>query len=159
MLIALLILLMAIALGATGQIFLKKGITEVTHDYADNQGVATTAVDGKVPATYILKSFVTKPLILIGFLCYGISSMFYLVALSRLDLSYAYPLIALSYVIVAVLSWWLLGESLPPLRLVGLGVVLIGVAILGVSYTRAPADLPVPPVIEGVGGVGDEARP
>ncbi len=139
MLVALAILLVAIALGAVGQIFLKSGVSLVKQKYADQMGTSLAAVADDVPGGYILKSFITTPLILIGFLCYGVSSMFYLVSLSKLDLSYAYPLIALSYVIVAVLSWKFLGEDLPPLRLVGLAVVLIGVALLGVSYPKVSA--------------------
>jgi multidrug transporter EmrE-like cation transporter len=155
---ALTVLLVAIALGAVGQIFLKMGVTQVKQDYAESQGVALAEVDDKVPATYILKSFVIKPLILIGFLCYGVSSMFYLVSLSRLDLSYAYPLIAFSYVMVAILSWWLLGESLPAMRVVGLAVVLIGVALLGISYSDASSGPVASEVIESTTVAGDDVR-
>ncbi len=137
--VALMILLVAIALGAVGQIFLKSGVNAVKHKYADEVGATLAEVEKDVPGSYILKSFVTTPLILLGFLCYGVSSMFYLMSLNKLDLSYAYPLIALSYVIVVVLSWKYLGEALPPLRIVGLGVVLVGVLLLGLSYPKAQA--------------------
>ena len=137
--VALVILLVAIALGAVGQIFLKSGVGAVKEKYADEVGAELPEVENDVPGSYILKSFVTTPLILLGFLCYGVSSMFYLMALNKLDLSYAYPLIALSYVMVALLSWKYLGEDLPPLRIVGLAVVLVGVLLLGISYPKASA--------------------
>jgi multidrug transporter EmrE-like cation transporter len=136
---ALAILLIAIALGAVGQMFLKSGVTVVKEKYAAEAGVALVEVENDVPGGYIVKSLLTTPLILVGFFCYAVSSMFYLMSLNKLDLSYAYPLIALSYVIVVVLSWKYLGEDLPPLRIVGLAVVLIGVFLLGISYPKASA--------------------
>ena len=94
MLLGIGILLVAISLGAAGQIFLKSGVN--------------TLGDKPAPLT-IIKSIVTVPAILLGFVCYGTSSLFYLVALSKLELSYAYPMIALSYVAVVLLSWKYLG--------------------------------------------------
>lgn len=61
----------------------------------------------------------------IGFGFYGLSFILYLVALKNLQLSVAYPLIALSYPIVAVLSWWLIGEPWSVSKSVGtVGLIL-----------------------------------
>jgi len=119
MLFAVGLLLIAIALGAVGQLLLKAGVASI------GEGAS---------AALILKSIPTTPLILLGFLCYGVSSMFYLVCLSKLNLSYAYPMIALSYVIVAVLSWKYFGEGLPAARIVGIIVIIIGVTLVASSY-------------------------
>ncbi|MFO7948522.1 MAG: EamA family transporter [Armatimonadota bacterium] len=135
MLIGLAILLVAIALGAAGQLLLKAGVNTLGED--------PTPI-------YVLKSFITKPMILGGFVCYGISSLFYLVSLSKLDLSYAYPMIALSYVIVAILSYKYLGEGLPFLRIVGIVVIIAGVTMVALSPDdRASTDTPQePPAVE-----------
>ncbi|MFP3903456.1 MAG: hypothetical protein ACLFWB_04350 [Armatimonadota bacterium] len=119
MLIGLAILLVAIALGAAGQLLLKTGVNSL--------GADPTPL-------YVLKSFIKKPVILGGFACYGVSSLFYLVSLSKLDLSYAYPMIALSYVIVAILSYKYLGEGLPFLRIVGIVVIIAGVTMVALSH-------------------------
>ena len=133
MLFALGILLIAIALGAVGQLFLKSGVTSL------GEGVS---------AAFVLKSIPTTPLILLGFLCYGLSSMFYLVCLSKLSLSYAYPMIALSYVIVAILSWKYLGEGLPATRIVGIIVIIIGVTLVAFSHEPEASAHDSPPAIE-----------
>jgi len=119
--ISLALLLVAIALGAMGQVLLKSGLREL----------------GEQPSPLtVLKSIVANRLVFSGFACYGLSSLLYIVALSRLDLSYAYPLIAISYVMVAVLAWRFLHETIPPLRIVGLVVVMAGVIILALSHVR-----------------------
>lgn len=125
---AILLLLTAISLGAGGQICLKIGVNAL------NQG-------GNASPLVILRGIFT-PYVLAGFLLYGISSLLYLVALSRLDLSYAYPFVALSFVMVTLLSWYLLDETLPLLRVVGLVLILGGVLTVAASYRAEAADVP-----------------
>lgn len=127
MLLGIGILLIAIALGAAGQIFLKVGVNSL----------------GEKPAPLqIIKSIVTVPAVFLGFFCYATSSLFYLVALSKLDLSYAYPMIALSYVAVVILSWKYLGESVSALRIAGLAVIIVGVVLVGMSAPRSDGSSP-----------------
>lgn len=129
------IVFIALALGAVGQIFLKTGVNSLG--------------DG-ISAFFIIKSIFTTPTILLGFVCYGLSSLFYLVALSKLDLSYAYPMIALSYVIVALLSYKYLGEPLTVMSSAGLAVIILGVCLVAFGKpadSRADAGL-TPPAIE-----------
>jgi multidrug transporter EmrE-like cation transporter len=137
------ILVLAICLGAMGQIFLKSGVSQL----------------GAHPApALVLRSILTNARVFGGFACYGISSLFYIVALSRLELSYAYPMIALSYVMVTFLSWKYLGEHIPGLRVVGLAIIMTGVVVMALSY-RSPArgtdrgqivttEAPLPPASE-----------
>jgi drug/metabolite transporter (DMT)-like permease len=124
MLLGIGILLIAIALGAAGQIFLKVGVN---------------TLGDKPPPLQIIKSIVTVPAVFLGFFCYATSSLFYLVALSKLDLSYAYPMIALSYVAVVLLSWQYLGENVSALRIAGLAVIIVGVVLVGLSAPRSEA--------------------
>ncbi len=119
------LLLVAIALGAVGQVLLKSGLRQLGEH---------------PPPLMVLRSIVTNARVFSGFGCYGFSSLLYIVALSRLDLSYAYPMIAFSYVMVAVLAWRFLSEPLPPLRIVGLAVVMVGVVILALSHARPSAE-------------------
>ena len=128
--IALGTLLVAICLGATGQICLKAGLM--------NLGT-------NPPVGVVLAQIVKNWLVMGGFACYGVSSLLYLVALSRLDLCYAYPLIALTYVIVTLVAWRLLGEMVPLGRVVGLAIICIGVLVVALTYagsqpTPAAAD-------------------
>ncbi len=113
------ILILAICLGATGQILLKSGLSQL---------------GGHPPPLMVIRSIVTNIRVFGGFCCYAVSSLFYIVALSRLPLSYAYPLIAMSYVIVTFLSWRYLGEHVPGLRLFGLAMIMAGVVVMALSY-------------------------
>lgn len=116
--VAMTVLIVALCLGALGQICLKAGLRTLGPD--PSVGV-------------VLASIVRNWLVLGGFACYGISSLLYLVALSRLDLSYAYPMVALTYIIVTVLAWRLLGEVVPVARIIGLAVICVGVIVVAVS--------------------------
>jgi multidrug transporter EmrE-like cation transporter len=78
----------------------------------------------------ILITFATKPLIILGLGLYGLSSFFYLVGLSKIDLSVAYPIAALSFVIVVIGSWLIFSEPLNAWRLLGLALIILGVVLL-----------------------------
>jgi multidrug transporter EmrE-like cation transporter len=119
---AIIMLLVSVSLGAAGQLCLKYGVTLL------GEGASPLAV---------IKGIFT-PFVFGGFVFYGLSSLIYLNVLSKLDLSYAYPFVALSFVMVTVLSWYLLNETLPLLRLIGLALILAGVFTVAASY-RAEA--------------------
>jgi drug/metabolite transporter (DMT)-like permease len=53
----------------------------------------------------------------------------YLLALSRLPLSYAYPFVALSFPVVAVLGWWFFGESISWPQIVAIVLIVAGISI------------------------------
>ena len=64
---------------------------------------------------------------------YGLSVLVWVVGLSRVPVSQAYPLLSLGYVINAVLAWWLLGEALPAARMAGIGIIIVGVVLVAKS--------------------------
>jgi multidrug transporter EmrE-like cation transporter len=64
---------------------------------------------------------------------YGLSAFLWLVVLSRLDLSYAYPFLALNLVLITLVSWIVLGEMIPTLRWLGLGLICLGVVVVARS--------------------------
>jgi multidrug transporter EmrE-like cation transporter len=74
-----------------------------------------------------------EPHILGGLACYAISVVVWVVALSRVPVSIAYPMLSIGYVVNAIAAWQLLGESLPPLRLAGVGVIILGVFMVARS--------------------------
>jgi multidrug transporter EmrE-like cation transporter len=120
---AIVMLLIAVSLGAAGQVCLKLGVNQL------GAGVGVLGV---------LRGIFT-PYVFSGFVCYGLSSIVYLMALQKLDLSYAYPFVALSFVMVTLLSWWLLDETLPLLRVAGLVLIMGGVLTVAASYRCPPA--------------------
>lgn len=129
---AILLLLLAVSLGAGGQVCLKIGVNEL---------------GGNASPLTVIKGIFT-PYVLGGFMLYALSSVCYLYVLSRLDLSYAYPFVALSFVFVTLLSWRVLGEELPALRVVGLVLILAGVLTVAASYRNRPEASPEASVVE-----------
>ena len=75
----------------------------------------------------------TSPWVLLGIGFYVTGMFFWLMVLSRVDLSFAYPMLSLSYVLVLGSSWLLLGESLSALRIVGVLAIMAGVAVVSQS--------------------------
>lgn len=61
---------------------------------------------------------------------YGLSLIVWLVGLSRVPVSQAYPLLSMGYVINIGLAWWILGEVPNAQRVAGIGVIVLGVVLV-----------------------------
>jgi drug/metabolite transporter (DMT)-like permease len=115
-------ILISVLGGGIGQILLKKGM--------NNLGTVTLSLSDLVIVTW---KMMTDPFVFLGLLISGISVFFWLAALSRVELSYAYPFASLGYVILLLASWLLLDETITPLRVLGTIVVGIGVFLISRS--------------------------
>jgi multidrug transporter EmrE-like cation transporter len=113
-----LFLLIAIALSATGEVLLKVGMR--------HHGEFSLTLDE------VVRVFTMLP-VLAGFALIFSGSFFWLATISRADLSWAYPMLALGYVAVVVASWALLDETISPLRIVGLLVICVGLILVSRS--------------------------
>jgi drug/metabolite transporter (DMT)-like permease len=120
--VAIAYILVSVVLGATGQILLKKGM--------GGMGPLTLSVS---QLGNILWRIVTNPYVVIGLGIYVCGTLFWLMALSRVDLSYAYPFASLSYIVMLTASWLLFNENITPMRVLGSVVVGIGVLIISRS--------------------------
>ncbi len=115
------LLLVAVLLGVLGQLLLKMGMIQV----------GTLEFEGGLAGLIRVGIRVFSNLkVLGGFASYGISSLFWIIVLSKIDLSLAYPMLALNYVLVPLTAWLFLSEQVPPTRWLGIGVVIIGVIII-----------------------------
>ena len=65
-----------------------------------------------------------------GLTCYVLSVVVWIIALSRVDVSMAYPMLSLGYIVNALGAWYFLGEMISMQRIVAMGVILIGVALM-----------------------------
>lgn len=108
------LVLASVTLNAVAQIVLK-------------QAVAASGVFAPAPLAMALLG---KPLFWAGLFCFGGSLATWLLVLSRLPVSVAYPLASLGYVAAAVLGVLLLGESLGGARIAGIGVICLGVFLV-----------------------------
>ena len=64
---------------------------------------------------------------------YGLSLIVWLVGLSRVPVSQAYPLLSMGYVLNIGLAWWILGEVPNAQRVAGIGVIVLGVVLVARS--------------------------
>jgi drug/metabolite transporter (DMT)-like permease len=119
MLLVLSLLLTASALTVTGEVLLKIGINHVT----THMGAFT--LDPKV-----LWATFTDWRVILGFALVFGGAIFWLGVISRVDLSFAYPLLALNYVIILIPSRILLNESISLMRLIGALIIVIGVIVI-----------------------------
>ncbi len=74
-----------------------------------------------------------EPRLWAGLFLFGISSLFWLVVLSRVPLSVAYPFVGISYIVVVAFARIVLHENVPTLRWVGVGGIALGIALVGIS--------------------------
>ena len=113
------LILTGVLLNACAQLLLKAGTNSV--------GAFSFSADNLLPVGIKLA---TEPHILGGLTCYVISVVVWIMALSRVEVSLAYPMLSIGYVVNAFAAWWLFGEALTVERLVGIGVIIFGVFLL-----------------------------
>ena len=88
---------------------------------------------GPALAAFFVKLILTNPYVLSGFVSAFLASLCWMAAMSRFELSYAYPFMSLNFVFVVLLSWWLFSETLDAAKLVGLALICSGVLVVGRS--------------------------
>jgi len=119
----LILVLVAVAFSVTGEIFLKEGMNRV--------GVLAL---GSLPSQIPLM-LRTWPLYA-GFGSIAVGAIFWLGAISRAELSWAYPLLATGYILMLVFSALVLGEHITPARWIGTALIVLGVILVCGSWRR-----------------------
>ena len=74
-----------------------------------------------------------EPHILGGLACYVVSVVVWIIGLSRVPVSVAYPLLSIGYVINAFVAWQWFGEALSTQKLSGIGLIVVGVFLVARS--------------------------
>lgn len=108
--------------GVAGQLMLKIGMSQM--------GALEISM-AAVPS--IVWRMATSPWVMGGLVIYVSGIFFWLLALNRVDLSYAYPFASLSYVLIFLSSWLLLGEQITMPRVLGMLVICLGVVLVARS--------------------------
>ncbi len=119
---SIILILGCVVTNSFGQLSLRKGMTSV----------GKIGFDLKVLLPSLCSAF-GNYFVLVGFFLYGISAILWMAVLSRVEVGFAYPFVSLSYVMVILLSWLLLRENLPPIRIAGVLVICLGVYLVSRS--------------------------
>jgi drug/metabolite transporter (DMT)-like permease len=119
MLPVLALLLTASALTVVGEVLLKLGVNAVSAQ------VGAFSLDPRV-----LWATFTDWRVVLGFALVFGGALFWLGVISRVNLSFAYPLLALNYVLILVPSRFVLGEAITPSKIIGAVIVVVGVIVI-----------------------------
>ena len=115
------ITILPVLLGAVGQILVKVGARNLTLDFS---------------GAHLLQSLLTivKNLpVMSGLVLYGLSFILWVKVLSKVELSYAYPLVSLAYVVILGFSFFVFKEHVSVLRVAGTLLIIVGVVFVARS--------------------------
>jgi multidrug transporter EmrE-like cation transporter len=116
------LVLTGVMLNAAAQLLLKAGsraITDVSFSLANTWTLAARMA--------------LNPPILGGVALYVVSVVFWILALSRVDVSIAYPMLSIGYIVSALAGWLLFSEAVSPARVAGIVVIIVGVWLVARS--------------------------
>jgi len=112
-------LMLGVLLNAGAQLLLKAGTNAVGHFEFTSANLVPVGL-----------KLAFEPHILGGVACYVVSLVVWIMGLSRVPVSVAYPLLSVGYVLNALAAWYLFGESLTMQKLIGIGFIIAGVFLV-----------------------------
>lgn len=116
------LILTGVLLNAAAQLFLKAGTNAIGHFEFQLENIIPIGM-----------KVAFQPWILAGLACYVVSLVVWILGLSRVSVSVAYPMLSIGYVVNAAIAYYWLGEAVTPMRLVGIGIIIVGVYIVARS--------------------------
>jgi drug/metabolite transporter (DMT)-like permease len=114
--------LLSVSISVCAQFLLKKGLTQ---SHLSSGLTDIYSIDG-------LWLLVTNLYILSGFMMYGLGAVVWLGVLSKWDVSKAYPLVGLGFMLTVMIGF-MLGEQITSMRVVGIAMISIGVWLVATS--------------------------
>ncbi len=120
--LAIILLVVSVFLGVIAQLSLKEGMNRTK----------IASFRSEKMLVLLLKMFWNK-FVLLGCVFYAVSLLMWLVILSKLELSYAYPMISSGYFFVALGSYFIFKEKITWQRWVAIGIIIFGVVLVGLS--------------------------
>jgi len=108
-----------VMLNAAAQILMKAGTNAIGHFEFSAENI--------MPIGWKLA---TEWHIITALFCYGFSVIIWILALSRVPVSIAFPMLSMAYVVNAIAAWYLLGEAFSMTKVIGMGVIIFGVIII-----------------------------
>lgn len=112
-------ILIGVLLNAAAQLLLKKGMMSIGH------------VEPYLHSLLAMIPKIASNIFIIGGLsCYVVSVLAWLVVLSKVEVSLAYPFLSIGYIVTAFVGYYFLGESMSLYKVSGIGVICLGIALL-----------------------------
>ncbi len=114
-----LMVLMPVVIGVLGQVLLKIGMVQIGKYSLMQKGIVLQYI-----------KIIFNPYVFFGLAAYFVGTMFWLYLISRVPLNFAYPLLSLSYVFIAIISIFLFKEQVSVVNWVGIAVIMFGVILV-----------------------------
>jgi len=111
-----------VLLNAVAQLALKASVSDTGIISLDMQSLLSSA-----------GTLVTNLWLWVGLICYAVSVVVWILALSRVDVSIAYPMLSIGYIVNALAASQLFNEPLGIGKVVGIGIIILGVYVLARS--------------------------
>jgi multidrug transporter EmrE-like cation transporter len=116
------LILTGVLLNAMAQLWLKAG----------TNALGTLSFSGDAAFSTVLRVGF-EPHIMGGLACYVLSVAIWIVALSKVPVSVAYPMLSIGYVVNALAAWYFFGELFTTQKLIGISVIIVGVYLVAKS--------------------------
>jgi len=120
--VSLALIMTGVLLNAAAQLLLKAGTNAVGHFEFSAQNIVPIGM-----------KLAFEPHIVGGVACYVVSVVVWILGLSRVEVSIAYPMLSIGYVLNAAAAWYLFGESLTAQKLIGITFIVVGVFLVARS--------------------------
>jgi multidrug transporter EmrE-like cation transporter len=120
--IAFALILTGVLLNAAAQLLLKAGTNAVGHFEFHLENILPIGM-----------KIAFQPFIMGGMACYAVSLVVWIMALSRVPVSIAYPMLSIGYVVNAIIAHYWFGEALAMQKVLGIGFIIIGVVLVAKS--------------------------
>lgn len=116
------LILSSVLLNSIAQLCMKKGIMMV--------GEVSGGLQGLIK---LFPSMITNLSLWVSAGCYIVSIVLWLVVLSKVEVSYAYPFLSIGYILAAVVGYFVFNEAITPVRIAGIAVICVGVILISRS--------------------------
>jgi drug/metabolite transporter (DMT)-like permease len=116
------LILLGVMLNAAAQLLLKKGMISIGQFSFSSNDILS-----------IVPTVALSPFVLAGLTCYVVGVALWMLVLSRVDVSAAYPFLSVGYIVAAICGWAFLGEQISVLRIVGIALTCAGVIFISQS--------------------------
>lgn len=117
------LLLLSALTASIGQVAFKKGMSLV----------GIIGVEYNIGFLVKIIKAIFTPYVFSGLIFYALSTLLWLIALSRCSLNFAYPFTAVTFILVILLSVIVLNEPLPTSRIIGMAVIIGGIFIVSLK--------------------------
>src|SRR5688572_30417636 len=106
----------AILANVIGQIFMKAGANQLG-------GIHINGI-------FDVIKFLFTPYVFMGIATYGVGTIFWIFALSKFDLSFAYPFLSIGYILILIVSYFIFKEDITAYKVCGVVIIIIGLILI-----------------------------